>query len=337
MRNAGRSSRRTSFVVLLAAVAASLLAFAIGARTTLAQDGAAAETSAADALYERVADSTTTDVVPASPTPTATPSPSDAPAPVAASSPVSASSTAAASSPAAAASPVPAAVATAAASRTETVVVPDSMPAPSIAAQDTPDQSTTEVPPAQPDDKSQGAGNGPSQQNSNDNSEIVNYQKWQNDPAFDPRLHSLQEFMSEGSNSSPLGIEVRQAQAKLASGHLAEGLLIVDVTQNSPAARAGLHPFRRTVSDVLKGVMVAGALFFPPAVILVPVMDQVHIGESSDLIIAVDGTRVVDYMQFADRMRDVRPGEIVYLSIVRDGARLQVPIKLPATLPPPVF
>ncbi|HXZ88910.1 MAG TPA: PDZ domain-containing protein [Candidatus Binataceae bacterium] len=320
-----------SFAVLVAASAASLLAFAIGARTALAQDRAAAETTAADALYERVADSTTTDAVPASPTPTVTPSPSDAPGSATASSP------AAALSPAAAASPVPAAVGTPAASRTETVVVPDSMPAPSFAAQDAADQSTTEVPPAQPGDESQGAGNGPPRQNSNDNSEIVNYQKWQNDPGFDPRLHSLQEFMSEGSNSSPLGIEVRQAQAKLASGHIAEGLLIVDVTQNSPAARAGLHPFRRTVSDVLKGVMVAGALFFPPAVILVPVMDQVHIGESSDLIIAVDGARVVDYMQFADRMRDVRPGEIVYLSVVRDGARLQVPVKLPATLPPPVF
>lgn len=325
MKTAGRSSRPTCLVVFVAASAAGILAFAFASRTALAQDGSAAETLAADALYERVADSTTTDAVAASPTPTVTPSPSDA------------SGRAAASSPAATTSRVPAPAGAPAASTTETVEVPDSEPVASFAAQDAAEQSTAEVPPAVPEGESQGTGDGPAQQNSNDNSEIVNYQKWQNDPDFDPRLHSLQEFMSEGSNTSPLGIEVRQARAKLASGQMADGLLIVDVTQNSPAARAGLHPFRRTVSDVLKGIAIAGALFFPPAVILVPVMDQVHVGESSDLIIAVDGNRVVDYMQFADRMRDVRPGEIVYLSIIRDGARVQVPIKLPATLPPPVF
>lgn len=334
MKTAGRSSRPTCLVVFVAASAAGILAFAFASRTALAQDGSAAETLAADALYERVADSTTTDAVPASPTPTVAPSPSDAPGHAAT------SSLPAAPSPVAAASPVPAEVATPVASKTattETVVVPDSMPAPSFAAQDAAEQSTTEVPPAVPENQSTAAGDGTPQQNSNDDSEIVNYQKWQSDPAFAPQLHSLQEFMSEGSTTSPLGIEVRQARAKLASGQMAEGLLIVDVTQHSPAAQAGLHPFRRTVSDVLKGVMVAGALFFPPAVILVPVMDMVHVGETSDLIIAVDGSRVVDYVQFADRMRDVRPGEIVYLSIVRDGVRLQVPVKLPATLPPPVF
>lgn len=211
------------------------------------------------------------------------------------------------------------------------------MPAPSYAAHNAAEQSTTEIPPALPETQPEGTNAGSAPQNSTDNSEIVNYQKWQSDPAFDPRLHSLQEFISEGSNNSPLGIEVRRGRRKLASGKLADGLLIVDVTANSPAANAGLHPFQRTLSNVLKGVVVAGGLFFPPAIILVPIVDQVHIGETSDLIIGVDGVRVTDFIQFQDRMRDVQPGEIVYLSIVRDGARLQVPIHLPAALPPPVF
>jgi S1-C subfamily serine protease len=199
---------------------------------------------------------------------------------------------------------------------------------PSFAAQNAAEQSTTEIPEKQQAPASDAQG---------DDSEIVNYQKWQGEPGFEPRLHSLQEFIAEGSNSSPLGIEVQQSEAKLTAGGKADGLLIVDVTANSPAAKAGLHAYRRTVSDILKGVSVAGALFFPPAVMLVPIMDQVHIAETSDLIIAVDGSRVTDYMQFADRLRDVRPGEIVYLSIVRNGARVQVPVKLPATPAPQVF
>jgi hypothetical protein len=232
---------------------------------------------------------------------------------------------------AAAASPSP----SPADSTSETVEVPDSMPGGSFASQNPVTQSTTEIPSAE---KPSAPGpDTPADESAGDDSDIVNYQKWQTDPGFEPQLHSLQEFLSQGPNSSPLGIEVQQADAKLSAGGKADGLLIVDVTADSPAAKAGLHPYRRTVSDILKGVSIAGALFFPPAVILLPVMDQVHIGETSDLIIAVDGSRVTDYMQFADRLRDVRPGEIVYLSIVRDGSRLQVPVKLPATLPPPVF
>jgi PDZ domain len=356
MRNAGRLTSRACIAILATAGAASFIAFAIPSTVALAGDSAAAETLAADALYERVGDSTTTEGE-AAPAPATPPSSAAAPAdgaaaappstPAAPSAPAAPVEAAAPAAPAAAApptSPTAAAVLPVAAaspspspadSTSETVEVPDSMPGGSFATQNPVTQSTTEIPaegrqsPPGPDS--------PADESLGDDSEIVNYQKWQTDPGFDPHLHSLQEFLNQGPNSSPLGIEVEQSEAKLAAGGKADGLLIVDVTADSPAAKAGLHPYRRTVSDILKGVSIAGALFFPPAVILLPVMDQVHIGETSDLIIAVDGSRVTDYLQFADRLRDVRPGEIVYLSIVRDGSRLQVPVKLPATLPPPVF
>ena len=353
MRNAGRLTSRACIAILATAGAAAFIAFAIPSTVAFAGDSAAAETLAADALYERVGDSTTTEgSAPTAPPPAAAPAdaapaaPPSAPAaasvpaapPVDAAAPAApaavtppTSPTAAAVLPAAAASPSP----SPADSTSETVEVPDSMPGGSFANQNPVAQSTTEIPAAEK--QSAPGPDTPADESEGDDSEIVNYQKWQTDPGFDPHLHSLQEFLNQGPNSSPLGIEVQQSEAKLAAGGKADGLLIVDVTADSPAAKAGLHPYRRTVSDILKGVSIAGALFFPPAVILLPVMDQVHIGETSDLIIAVDGSRVTDYMQFADRLRDVRPGEIVYLSIVRDGSRLQVPVKLPATLPPPVF
>jgi S1-C subfamily serine protease len=109
------------------------------------------------------------------------------------------------------------------------------------------------------------------------------------------------------------------------------------VANGSPAAQAGLRAYRRTVRDVLEAASFAAALVFPPAVIAVPLFDQVHIGETYDLIIGVDGARVTNFLDFEDRMRDVQPGEIVYLSIIRDGSRLQVPVNVPATMPPPVF
>ncbi|HXW83177.1 MAG TPA: PDZ domain-containing protein, partial [Candidatus Binataceae bacterium] len=54
-----------------------------------------------------------------------------------------------------------------------------------------------------------------------------------------------------------------------------------------------------------------------------------QIGERYDLIIGVDGERVTNSLDFEDRMRDLEPGEIVYLSVVRDGRRLQVKVTVP--------
>ena len=80
-----------------------------------------------------------------------------------------------------------------------------------------------------------------------------------------------------------------------------------------------------------------GALLFPPAILAVAAVEQIRFGESYDMIIGVDGMRVTNFLDFEDLMRDVRPGEIVYLSIVRDGKRVQVPVQLPRTMPAPVF
>jgi S1-C subfamily serine protease len=143
--------------------------------------------------------------------------------------------------------------------------------------------------------------------------------------------------MSEGDITSPLGIEVREDKRRLKGGGEAQGLLIIDVFAGSPAARAGLHRYHRAMRDALETAAVAGALFFPPAVLLVPVFDQVHLGESYDLIIGVDGTRVTNFLDFEERVRDVQSGEIVYFSILRNGERMQIPVPVPDNLAGPIF
>ena len=47
-----------------------------------------------------------------------------------------------------------------------------------------------------------------------------------------------------------------------------------------------------------------------------------QVGESYDLIIAVDGWRVTNFFDFEERMRNIQPGELVYLSVVRNGKRI---------------
>jgi S1-C subfamily serine protease len=156
--------------------------------------------------------------------------------------------------------------------------------------------------------------------------QAIYYQARQNPQLIDPQLHSLQEFMDEENETSPLGVELREDQRKLNSGEIANGLLIVAVRNGSAAAKGGLHACQRTAHTVLEGAAVLAMYFFPPAVLAVPLLEQVNLGDSYDMIIGIDGTRVVNYLDFEDRMRDVQPGEIVYLSIVRNGERVQVPV-----------
>jgi hypothetical protein len=204
--------------------------------------------------------------------------------------------------------------------------------------------TTTEIPPAVPvmaPTPAAPAVNGvavPAQQAGADYDDgIIRYEHAKDADISGPPVGSLDDFMSEGDITSPLGFEVREDKRQLKSGGEAQGLLIMDVFAGTPAARAGLHPYHRAVRDVLETAAVAGALFVPPVVLLVPVFDQVRLGESYDLIIGVDGSRVANFLDFQDRLRDLQPGEIVYFSIVRNGQRIQIAVPIPNNFTTPAF
>ena len=160
-----------------------------------------------------------------------------------------------------------------------------------------------------------------------------NYEASQNPEVTDPKLHSLNEYLNETDELSPLGLRLRAERRGLKYGGEAEGLLIVSITPGSPAANAGLHAYNRTTKNILEGAAIGASLVFPPAIFAIALFDPIPFGESYDLIIGVDASRVTNFLDFESQVRDVRPGEIVYLNIVRDGSRLQVPVQVPALLP----
>ena len=207
------------------------------------------------------------------------------------------------------------------------------MPAPSYIKRGSPAiaPSTAVIPPATPSQTF----NSDNLDSGESDSQIVDYES--QGGMQPPPVNSPQDFISDGDDISALGIELREARRKLANGAEADGLLIVDVAGGSPAAAAGLRANKHTAHDVVEGAIAVGAVLFPPAIVAVAALEQIPFGESYDLIIGVDGTRVTNLLDFEDRMRDVRAGEIVYLSIVRNGARVQIPVQLPTTLPPPTF
>jgi hypothetical protein len=145
-----------------------------------------------------------------------------------------------------------------------------------------------------------------------------------------PHVYSLQDFVNQGMEESPLGVELREDCSKLDSNEQVCGLAVLEVRKNSPAAIAGIKPYTALAHDLLDGAGVAAALVFPPAIIAVAVIDQSSIGESFDLVIGVDGRRVRHILDFQDLTSNVRPGDILYVTIVRRGKRLQLPVHIPS-------
>jgi hypothetical protein len=209
-----------------------------------------------------------------------------------------------------------------------TIQVPDSAPDPASA------KSPNYLPPVTtqvPQGWSAGApGNDPASTWTGD--PVVNYERAQNPQPYDSGIGSVSQFMMEDEDdSSPLGLAVRQDQRKLKSGEEATGLLVLAVNAGGPAAKAGVRGFQHKITTALETVTMAAAMAFPlaaPATLLVPLLESARIGEHYDMIIGVDGYRVTNVIDLQDCMRDLQPGQIVYLSMVRDGDRLQVPVKM---------
>jgi S1-C subfamily serine protease len=154
------------------------------------------------------------------------------------------------------------------------------------------------------------------------------------DDSYDPHLHSLGEYLASGALEVPLlGMTLREDRGELKSGESATGLLIVALKKGSPAAIAGLAALQETPKKVLSVVVIGGSMLFPPAMILLPLANSLPIGRSGDLIIAADGSRVSNLLDFENQIRDAKPGEIVYLTIVRAGMRKQVAVSIPAEEP----
>lgn len=143
----------------------------------------------------------------------------------------------------------------------------------------------------------------------------------------------LKEYMDASEEISLFGIDLRIERRKAEKE--IQGLLVVDIAPGSPGAGAGLHAYRQPTRDILNGVGMLATMAFPPAMVVVPIVESVPLGEAYDLIIGVDGARVANFLDFYDCVRNVQPGEIVYLNVLRNGRRVQVPLSITTSLPPP--
>jgi S1-C subfamily serine protease len=147
-------------------------------------------------------------------------------------------------------------------------------------------------------------------------------------------LGSVDDYLQDDPDSTGtykvpvIGIEISNGRSELENVRFA-GIEIYQVVPDSPGAAAGLQG-RRAAVQVAQVALTVGVLFFPPAVMLgAIVMQQSGIGQSRDLIIAVDAQRTRNVCELENALSQTEPGETVYLTIVTGGRREQVRLNLP--------
>jgi len=150
-------------------------------------------------------------------------------------------------------------------------------------------------------------------------------------PRNDVANYAAQRLDSDDDDpeSTWIGLTLTSDRRLLKSRYV-NGLLIVDVQPGSPAAEAGLRiPTVGMVKSAAEMAAMAAGFMFPPAMLAVGIVSSTHVDESYDMIIGVDGDRVMSVGDFENRLAGIQPGERVYLNIIRNGARLQVPVIIP--------
>ncbi|MBL9163161.1 MAG: trypsin-like peptidase domain-containing protein [Planctomycetaceae bacterium] len=96
-----------------------------------------------------------------------------------------------------------------------------------------------------------------------------------------------------------------------------DGLVIRQVAEDGPAAQAGLRGGRVVMQQLKRGGFVLAEK---------PVLDY----SQADRVVAFDGEELRTGVQFQDKLWSHRPGDVVTLTVVRSGERVDVPVKLRA-------
>ena len=93
---------------------------------------------------------------------------------------------------------------------------------------------------------------------------------------------------------------------------------VVTIDPNSPAEQAGLKPRGNTAIGAVAET--ASAFLGPLQMLTNPLVEKATEGERGDLIVAVDDHRVRSRADLDDEMAKLKPGDTLYLTVIRPTA-----------------
>jgi len=130
-----------------------------------------------------------------------------------------------------------------------------------------------------------------------------------------------------------IGVSVQAIESHATAGRDVVGLEIVSVDPGSPAESSGLRG-RGSMTELGASGATAGALLAPLDIALMPLLKKTgQLGETGDLIVAVDDRRVTAEVDLETALAGSQPGDTIYLTVVRPGTNgahqtIKTPVKL---------
>jgi S1-C subfamily serine protease len=123
---------------------------------------------------------------------------------------------------------------------------------------------------------------------------------------------------------SRIGASVRDGRTELIDGHEVSGVEVIDAAAESPAASAGIRSCRMAARATLPEAGGFVAIILTPVISLLRAIDHSSMFDDRDVIFAVDGERIRDILDLADRVQSLARGDRIYLMIARRGRRVQI-------------
>jgi len=151
-------------------------------------------------------------------------------------------------------------------------------------------------------------------------------------PSYEQYQQPAEASAKSAEKSPYLGFVVEDT-LKTYGGKEEHGLEIVTIDPNSPAEQAGLKG-RGDITPLGAAGVTAGALLGPLTMAVIPLLNKSgQLGKDGDLIVAVDDRRVRGEFDFRDELRKLKPGDTIYLTVVRPSAQggrqtLKIPVKV---------
>jgi S1-C subfamily serine protease len=157
-------------------------------------------------------------------------------------------------------------------------------------------------------------------------------------PSAPPELGSIEDYGKQSDRGrfyqTParvplLGISVFEAVGKLVSGERLNGLAVGSVDATGAGYDAGIqapHLRKQTAAKELgaMALVIGAAAIFPPALLGVPLLTKMPSPQAYDVIVAVDAERIRDLSELERSLSNAKAGQIIYLTIIREGRRLQL-------------